>query len=355
MAKIMMSIRRKTFIAFCISFVGFLIIVGYFSYKYTFEAKLCNPPHFEKLREKINAELRINDINNDKKSLLLDNICALKNKTGICYFNTVMQALFADRYFAYFFMNNKFCDKQPICIELQKVIYKLLTNTTVSLEAELLKLNQHKYLNGYFNLNGGDPSLILHKLIKELNKEVSKVNVKGSPENFYITEKIHFICEKCHMMNENFCKYIQFNFDFTDSLEKGLSNKFKEKQHINKNYKEFECGKCKEYDKRNVDQKIYLPNYFIVHNGRIFIKNKEIEMKKGKMKYSDSIALRNKKYELYSVILSEGTLKSLHVNCIAKKGDKWYLLNDEKITKVNLHQNSMIETNGWIYFYRIKQ
>lgn len=305
----------------------------------------------DQLREKINAEMQNTHINSGRP-LIIDNVCGLENKTGTCYFNSSLQALFANRQFTLFIIMSKFNTNQVVSVIMQKIAHKLLTNREVSLLDEIDLLTKVPSLSHAVKRVGGDVSYCIPKLLQAIDEECFGVKTPGSPQNFYIHEKVSFRCDKCIIQTVQVDKYPIYDVDFGSSFSHCFTFSLNIKRFTSKN-KMYKCNKCKKFNKQeNAKIEFVMPENFIVSNGRSMLNHNKYEFIYGEIENQEHVMIDKWLFELYSMVCLYKPAEGLHVKTIAKKGKDWYLMDDNIIKKIKLEDNKDVKENAWIYFYR---
>ncbi|KAM0688669.1 hypothetical protein COBT_000070 [Conglomerata obtusa] len=304
----------------------------------------------DKLRAQIYKDTTKKNIDTEVYIPSLDFICGLYNESGICYFNTAIQLLFADRNFILFILFQKFNLKQNVSLIMQKICFKLLTNEKVNINSELILLAQNENLKRYLNIqDGGDPTYVIDRILKTINSECFNVCTKGAPANFFIKKKTKFLC-KCTTYNIQKERFTFLNVGFGDDLIYVLKNYFKKKNE-NIIYKPLECKKCKKSSNYNAKIDYYFPSNLFIEIGRIKSKHKELEYKKGEIQIREKIILNNNTYFLYGVVCLHKLNDGLHVNVVVKKGKNWYYINDSNIEKIDFAEK-LPHSHSWILAYK---
>ncbi|KAM0678113.1 hypothetical protein BDAP_001372 [Binucleata daphniae] len=297
----------------------------------------------------VDKELSTYNINDDNNTLLLDNLCGLVNKSGICFFNSAMQLLFSDRHFTYFLLSNKF-ESQTVSESMQRICYKMLTNKKVNLESEMLILAQESELTDHLRINsGGFPDIVATKILKQIKHENPENYQNGSPVNYINKRKLGFKC-KCGKVNKD---TVQFVFFEIDSL--GVVNKIL-KQTIDNTYskatdKIYRCVYCAGTSKRKLCLEYSFANNLFL---QLDYKSDTPKCLAEDFLYQTQLQIQigNKKYELYSIVCVTRIKKEYHANTLAKKGKKWYLMDDSRIKRVDVTKKKK-GTFHWLFAYKL--
>ncbi|KAM0674509.1 hypothetical protein GVAV_002124 [Gurleya vavrai] len=303
----------------------------------------------EKLRSSVYNDLQNKNFDDSSEVFIVDKLCGLKNDLGICYFNTAIQFLFADRRFLCYIILQKFNLKQKMSLIMQRIAFKMLTNSLTDIKEELVMIREFYEIQRFFGINtGGDPVCVFDIILKILDAENMSVCMNGSASNFFIIKNLSFTC-LCGMRNIKNKKKTSINIGFGNRvgqvLEKHL-NKYKKDP-----YKNIECKACKRCDWQKINQSYILPkNLFLeINRNKSLIINKirnfeEIEI-------SEKFTINDRIYKLYAVICIYVKNEDGHANVFIKKGKSWYLVNDSNLIRTSCN-NVILRKHSWVFAYR---
>ncbi|EJW05161.1 hypothetical protein EDEG_00742 [Edhazardia aedis USNM 41457] len=317
----------------------------------------------KKMRNEIASELAQFDDKVDQlkgKQLLIDNKCGMINTEGICYFNAVIQSLFANRNFVLFYIMNDFKPTQELSLNTQILAMKMLKARNVNPIPFLETYSEHQRLLNHCTLHGGNPLVLLEELLIGLYSEIEddeNLNfMEGAPQNYFVTERYSTTCKKCRRRTVDEISNVTMNIPFSNTLEESLSfyNNVKEVSNVNKYYK---CSKCNVFnpiipDDIKVD--IIYPNHLIIVFERVQIKNNVIYSIFQEIEMNETITIDGKKYELYSAVCSYMLKRGYHANAIVKKNGSWVLFNDNQLEIFSQDNDNKTVFNNyaWILFFK---
>lgn len=344
----LMNKKKMTLLALAI--IAFIFTYLLFTVKTPKKSFYHHNISLENLRQKIAFELQHADINTSQP-LILDNICRLENKTGSCYFNSTIQALLANRSFTLFMIMTKFNTNQEVCIIMQKVVQKTLTNSSASLLEYIDELGKIESFENAFKRVGGNVSYCLLKLLKKMNEECFNIDWPGSPYNFLVNETIKFTCDRCKQKNNLKKQYVVLDIYFGDNLAQCFSYALKILRYEVKNMM-IKCSGCSKYDiQKDLQFAFYVPHNIIIDNGRITKKHKDPLLMTGVMDATEKMMIGTSLYVLYAITCIHKGLEDYHVITVAKKGAKWYWFDDTNIREVCLDSDE-VKNNAMMYLYR---
>ena len=329
------------------------------------------------------------------------------NLGNTCYLNACLQLLFNINEFNTYFVeksflnelnthlkNNKFKDKKENAFVHQ---YYGLLRDYFSVDKKLLTprnlLQSILQLNTDFELGEQHDSqemliFILDTLHESLNYEVD-VNFEGTPQNKTdklviesIDELSKILKKKYSIVNELF--YGMYYNTFV-SIEEDTTGKFisKKWEHFNNLTLQFDGSHLvenldlyfkdeimdtemeeestgKKYKVKKITKIINSPKYLF-----ITLKKYDIRGKKNKnnytfpiekfdfSKYCDGYDKYDCNYKLIGAICHSGSIDFGHYISIIKKGEKWYVFNDDNVSEINIEsQKNMLFKNGYVLLYQ---
>ncbi|TBU18337.1 hypothetical protein CWI38_0246p0050 [Hamiltosporidium tvaerminnensis] len=259
-------------------------------------------------------------------------IVGLKNDNFVCYFNSLIQAL----YFQNDFMKGLFLyehTKEQKCIFILKELFEQMlndriVNTSVYLK-EILELdsNMEYFKFGCFEDAGTCLDIIFLRILKEIDvkkfSDLNNVTNKYFPINLYLFQmKTTYLCVECLEKNiiygDNYNLVLYLENSIQESINKSLNvesiqcykNKFKDEIHYAKILREF----------------VNLPS-------SIIIKNTHDPSSNGNVLIDEEIIVQNQKYSFKVCVFY---VKDLHYYTVAVLGNNYYELNDNSVKKLNI-------------------
>ncbi|KAM0676387.1 hypothetical protein GVAV_000352 [Gurleya vavrai] len=141
-----------------------------FSFTESLNRKNYPKTSLSQLRDKILKEYGPLDNENDdiEKSKILGHRCGMINTEGICYFNAVIQSLFANKKLLLFYIMNDFSELQVLSKIIQKLAYQMLISNRIDPVPFLEAFSKHPRLVNHCTVNGGNPLVLVEELLRGL-------------------------------------------------------------------------------------------------------------------------------------------------------------------------------------------
>ncbi|KAM0685288.1 hypothetical protein COBT_003503 [Conglomerata obtusa] len=314
------------------------------------------------LRDAIIKDLEKKNINEDlqKSFSILEKNCGLINNDGICYFNSVIQALFANGRLLIFLIMNDFKPYQPLCTTLQHLALRMLTAPNYNALRFIERLSKHPRLVNYCTVNGGNPLILLEELLKGMQTEIEDTQKlyfrEDGPDSYFGMEVFNTKCLNCQDYTLYKVSNVSISVPFSNTIEESIQFYFKNLKTISEN-KYYKCKKCVKFnpiEPSEIKHEFILPTNLIIVFERVRIKNNVIYSILQEIELNKNIIVNDIEYVLYSAICSYTYKKGYHANAIAFKNGKWTLFNDEQLETFSTEtKNKKIFNNyAWILFFK---
>ncbi|TBU04086.1 putative ubiquitin carboxyl-terminal hydrolase [Hamiltosporidium magnivora] len=292
------------------------------------------------------------DVNKNKPSenkLILKEcpVVGLINDKNVCYFNSILQALYSQRKFLGKLFEFKHNEDQKCIIILKEIFDQMLAgkivNTSKYLEEIISAAGKSKnFIVGQLQDAFDCLGILISQILKELNGNPKtgvfpqKVFKKFHRQNFivelfYNQGKETITCDFCPFKNAYIRNYYAFVFYFENSIQESIYNRLKT------NY--FDCFpgslQNKYHQAKNIFEFIRLPQIFIIKNTRSDIYKKIL--------IDNKMCVQNQNYTFKACIFY---INSNHFFTVAVHNGILYEFNDVVVKKLNIESIEDIETHG---------
>ena len=340
----------------------------------------------------------------------MNNVNGFINLGNTCYLNSTLQLLFNIDELNEYFINKKFLEELNVNLKktnfknnqkirhnilfiqnLYSLIYDYTNNHKKTLTTKnLLKSIQHlnSDFEGFEQHDSQEILIFIMDYIHENLKYEVDINYNGTPKNNTDIIVINSIIELSKILNSKYSIinelfygmfYNEYKSIENDTYDKIISKKY---EHFNNLTLEFDGHDLIEnldifFKNEILDDELFdskmKKKYKVVKNIKIvnspkylFITLKKYNVKHKKNNNEYTFPFENLdfskycigydnydcKYNLIGIICHIGSLNFGHYYSIIKKNNSWFLLNDDNIEEINVHNNKQIYNNAYILLYK---
>ncbi|TBU04731.1 putative ubiquitin carboxyl-terminal hydrolase [Hamiltosporidium tvaerminnensis] len=306
--------------------------------------------------EKVSAEKNRTKVSENTLLLSERNIVGLENDKYVCYFNSIIQALYVQTDF----MNKIFSyehNQNQKCIIILKEIFSLMLKgqiiSTSNYLKQILDLNvdYKSFKFGFFEDAYVCLSIIFTQILNEINDNrrfnISKIiDFKQFQQEFFLGDLYFFIrkntirCSSCHEKTINTINDYTFLLYLEFSIQKSIVNCL--------NVKNIDCI-CSM--SRNIFGSAKITTEITSLPKNLIIKNSHWPCSNSDVLINEKIFVQNQEYTFNACIFH---IKNLHYYTVAIFGNRYYELNDVLVKELNIES---IENFGYsnipdILFYK---
>jgi ubiquitin C-terminal hydrolase len=258
----------------------------------------------------------------------------LPNLGGTCYFNAALQLL----------LNNVALHQMPKCGDISNAYCAILQSNHSDLSqilSRMLQVMHHKDKTIFPAGGQSDGAMALNSVMEMLHAETKQCTHHSIINNTFAGQRTEsFECVQCGHKHANITKFIFFVLEITGphAFEPLLNPHYTA-------FPGYKCDQCNRADTTNVCICVsHFPKMLITH----LLRRSMPELTTDVILHVTLQFSRDIQYILLSVLCYSGNADSGHYTAYHRLHDKWYWIDDNRVSEVNVHTHATNITRQWV-------